>query len=98
MKTPMNMKVLTLVLLVPGVALAAPAPRSAAKFPPGPAMAKVSTACSGCHAPDIVLNARKSRAQWEKSVDMMIDRGAKISDAEYDGVVDYLVKNFGIGK
>jgi hypothetical protein len=28
----------------------------------------------------------------------MIDRGAKVSDAEYDGVVDYLVKNFGTGK
>jgi hypothetical protein len=96
----MRFKCVVLLLALPAIALAAPAPvkRVAAKFPPGPAMAKVSTACSGCHAPDIVLNARKSRAQWEKSVDMMIDRGAKVSDAEYDGVVDYLVKNFGTGK
>jgi hypothetical protein len=96
----MRFKSVVLLLALPGIALAAPAPvkRVAAKFPPGPAMVKVSTACGGCHAPDVVLNARKSRAQWEKSVDMMIDRGAKISDAEYDGVVDYLVKNFGTGK
>jgi mono/diheme cytochrome c family protein len=96
----MRYTIAALLLVLPGIALAAPAPvkRVAAKFPAGPAMAKVSTACGGCHAPDIVLNARKSRAQWEKSVDMMIDRGAKVSDAEYDGVVDYLVKNFGTGK
>lgn len=89
-----------LLALLPTLALAAPAPvkRVAAKFPSGPAMAKVSAACGGCHAPDIVLNARKSRAQWEVSLDRMIDRGAKVSDAEYDGVVDYLVKNFGTGK
>lgn len=96
----MRFKVVTLLFLSPGIAIAAPAPvkQVAAKFPPGPAMVKVSTACGGCHAPDIVLNARKSRTQWEKSVDMMIDRGAKVSDAEYDGVVDYLVRNFGTGK
>ncbi|UVO53120.1 hypothetical protein [Sphingomonas sp. SUN039] len=96
----MRRVIFVLSALLPTVALAAPAPvkRVAARFPPGPAMAKVSTACGGCHAPDIVLNARKSRAQWEVSLDRMIDRGAKVSDAEYDGVVDYLVKNFGTGK
>jgi mono/diheme cytochrome c family protein len=96
----MRYKAAALLMVLPGIALAAsaPIPRVVAKFPAGPAMAKVSATCSGCHAPDIVLNARKSRPQWEKSVDMMIDRGAKVSDAEYDGVVDYLVKNFGTGK
>jgi mono/diheme cytochrome c family protein len=78
--------------------LAAPAPppkKASSQFPAGPGVAQVSAACSACHARDIVLNARKNRLQWEQAVDRMIDRGAKVSDADYDRVVDYLVKNFG---
>jgi CO dehydrogenase/acetyl-CoA synthase alpha subunit len=94
----LGFSVAALVLPVAVIAATAPTKKASSAFPAGPAMAKVAAACSTCHARDIVLNAKKSRAQWETSLDRMIDRGAKVSDADYDQVVDYLVKNFGTGK
>jgi cytochrome c5 len=63
-------------------------------LPKGAGQAQVKAACSNCHAMTIITNARKSRAQWEDSVDIMIDRGAPVSDANYDLVITYLSKNF----
>lgn len=70
----------------------------AAALPIGPGQALVQSKCSACHAIGIVTGAHKSKAQWEASVEQMIDRGAPVSDAEFDPVVAYLVKNFGTGK
>lgn len=92
------LSILALILPMVAVAAATPAKKASSAFPAGPAMAKVAAACSTCHARDVVLAAKKTRAQWEVSVDRMIDRGAKVSDADYDQVVDYLVKNFGTGR
>lgn len=46
--------------------------------------------CSVCHKTDIPKNARKSRAEWDKTVSRMIDRGAKLSPEEKRTLVRYL--------
>jgi hypothetical protein len=73
---------------------AAPA-NAANQFPAGDGQAQVQAACGPCHAVTIVTAARKSDADWERTVQNMVNRGARVSDADYDVIVDYLVRHFG---
>lgn len=65
-----------------------------AVFPPGPGQSQVQAACGPCHAVTIVTSARKSDAEWERTVESMITRGARVPDEDYDAIVDYLIRNF----
>lgn len=65
-----------------------------AVFPPGAGQAQVQAACGPCHAVTIVTSARKSDADWERTVEAMITRGARVPDEDYDAIVDYLIRNF----
>jgi len=67
----------------------------AAALPEGPGQAQVQAACSACHALSIVTGQHYDNAKWGQVVDTMVDRGAKVGDADYDVVVAYLAKNFG---
>ena len=66
---------------------------------PAPALddgkALLERACTKCHALTSTLKQRNSRAGWSAIVDDMVARGAEISDAEIDTIIDYLTKNFG---
>jgi mono/diheme cytochrome c family protein len=73
----------------------APTADAALQFPAGEGQAQVQTACGPCHAVTIVTAARKSEADWERTVQNMVNRGARVSDADYDVIVDYLVRHFG---
>ena len=64
-------------------------------LPKGPGHDQVETACSACHAPDIVAGQAKTKEQWAEVVDQMIARGAAVADADYGPIVDYLTRNFG---
>jgi cytochrome c5 len=66
----------------------------AAQFPPGAGQPQVQEACGPCHAITVITSARKSEAEWERTVNAMITRGARVSDADYDLIVDYLINNF----
>jgi mono/diheme cytochrome c family protein len=68
---------------------------AAMQFPAGEGQAQVQAACGPCHAVTIVTAARKSEADWERAVQNMVNRGARVSDADYDVIVDYLVRHFG---
>ncbi len=100
----MRILIVAALALAPIAAIAATAPAKPVKapktvsLPAGPAMVKVKTACSGCHGLDQVTGAHKTPDQWEASVETMIDRGAKVADADFDGIVAYLAKNFGPAK
>jgi cytochrome c5 len=48
--------------------------------------------CSVCHKTEIPKNARKSRAEWDKTVSRMIARGAKLSPEEKKILVRYLAR------
>ncbi|MFM6932921.1 MAG: hypothetical protein ACKOUT_11845 [Novosphingobium sp.] len=63
-------------------------------FAMGPEKAKVVAACSNCHAPTIITSKKFTADQWGEKVEQMIARGAKVSDADFDAVVDYLARNY----
>ena len=64
------------------------------EFPPGSGQSEVQAACGPCHATTIVTNARRSELEWASTVDAMITRGAPVADADYDVILDYLIRNF----
>lgn len=64
-------------------------------LPDAPAKAIVVRACTACHqAPQIVVK-RRTADDWDLVIGKMIDRGARLTNAEEDQVYDYLVKYFG---
>jgi competence protein ComEA len=51
--------------------------------------------CTKCHALTSTLKQRNTREGWSAIVDDMVARGAEVSDAGIDTIIDYLAKNFG---
>src|SRR5260370_24258872 len=63
-------------------------------LPPGDGRDLVRESCGGCHNLKVVVHARKSRAEWAKSVNDMIQRGSQIFPAEIGPIPTYLSKTF----
>jgi len=55
----------------------------------------VERRCSDCHGLDTVAASRYSQEQWAAELDDMIAKGAKVSDSEFETMLQYLVKHFG---
>jgi competence ComEA-like helix-hairpin-helix protein len=54
-------------------------------------------ACLKCHPVERVVAVRRSRLQWEEVMTQMTSsRGAQIPDEQWDVVLDYLVRQYGI--
>lgn len=68
---------------------------SRAQLPEAPGKAVVQKVCGVCHPAEMVVGRSMSRAQWNTEVADMIAKGAKISDAEFTQIVDYLAANLG---
>ena len=51
--------------------------------------------CATCHRPETVVASRRSRSQWEDTLEKMIAKGAKGSDDEFLLVLDYLIALYG---
>jgi cytochrome c oxidase cbb3-type subunit 3 len=68
------------------------------QLPDGPNRETVQRICSTCHAVQMFLGRGMTREQWGGVVSNMIGRGAKISDEEFDQIVDYLAKTLPPGK
>lgn len=66
-----------------------------AVLPNGPAKQLVSTACTVCHSLDPITSQKRTRYEWQISVDSMIHRGARITDDQAASIVGYLTINFG---
>jgi hypothetical protein len=64
-------------------------------LPEAPAKALVVRACTGCHQASQVVAKRLTADEWDIMLGKMVDRGARLTDAEQDQVYDYLVKYFG---
>ncbi len=54
------------------------------------AQSLLQTRCTQCHSVQKVLQAKKTRAEWEKTLSAMVSAGAKISDTEKRALLDYL--------
>lgn len=51
--------------------------------------------CSECHSTNRVKQAPRSKSDWESNVTRMIQKGANLSDAEKQALVDYLAQTYG---
>jgi len=51
--------------------------------------------CTRCHTLAPIEVARKSPEDWERTVYRMIGKGARLSDAEADRVIEYLNQRYG---
>jgi quinoprotein glucose dehydrogenase len=81
---------LPLAALAPLARQAAPSAQS----PPG--ALDVERLCGQCHAFDVVTRTRRTRQQWQAQVEAMVAKGAQISDADFDPVVEYLASHYGL--
>lgn len=79
-------------LLVGGAVNAAPAP---AQQPDDQAEEVFKTTCTRCHTPDRILSARKTRTQWDETLDKMTKLGATASDEDWTTVLNYLMRHCG---
>ena len=84
-----------------GVALLAPLAIAAAGLAQDTPASKPSEAifektCSACHTADSVVSARRTRDQWQETIDAMVtQQGAKIADEEFGPILEYLVATYG---
>jgi competence protein ComEA len=46
--------------------------------------------CGKCHNLELVTSAQKSFDDWNDTMQMMIDRGARGTDQQFDDILDYL--------
>ena len=61
-----------------------------------PSAATFQRVCSNCHPITRVTATRRSRQQWEEVIETMINsRNAKVSDEDYDVILEHLVKIYG---
>jgi competence protein ComEA len=51
--------------------------------------------CANCHPLEDVTSARKSKAQWQETIDTMIANGATGTDADFTTVLAYLIAQYG---
>jgi hypothetical protein len=51
--------------------------------------------CGQCHSFDVVTRSHRSHKQWEAQIESMIAKGARISNAEFDAIADYLTTRYG---
>jgi cytochrome c5 len=77
-----------LLLLAAAVAFAA----TPATLPEGPGKKTLESACTSCHALDIVTNKKWDREKWQQVVSKM---DAHLSQEETADVVGYLARHFG---
>jgi cytochrome c5 len=71
--------------------------QNANPLPPGDGREIVAVACSQCHYLGTIAKIRDGAAGWRTYVNNMVLRGAQLTPAEIDKVVDYLSLNLGPG-
>jgi len=65
-------------------------------LPEAPAKKTVETVCGGCHDLDTAIGERHDKPGWQTVIATMVNRGARASDQEFDAIIEYLAKYFGV--
>jgi competence protein ComEA len=65
-------------------------------LPEAPAKKTVEDVCGGCHDVDTAIGERHDKAGWQAVIATMVNRGARASDQQFDAIIDYLAKYFGV--
>lgn len=81
-----------------GTAGAQGAPARPAKAQDAPGKALFESVCSNCHEINVTTDQRKSRADWQATVDRMVGHGAPITGEQAVQITDYLAKTYALGK
>ena len=71
------------------------APRWSGAQPPAGSKEVFQEVCAGCHALETVTSQRRTRAQWQESINSMIARGAKGTPEQFGLILDYLATVYG---
>jgi cytochrome c oxidase cbb3-type subunit 3 len=76
------------------------AQQTAVRVSPTPARAQPKAvfleACGRCHPPERITSTRRTKAQWEETINAMVtSRGATLTTDQYDIVLKYLVAEYG---
>ncbi len=66
-------------------------------LPPGDGRDVVAATCSQCHGLNAITQLREGRAAWRHQIYDMMERGAQVTPAEIDVMVNYLATHFGPG-
>ena len=77
------------------LAAASASAQPANALPPGEGRDLIATACSQCHALNVIRSMRNGAEGWKRHVYNMVTRGAQLNAREADMVVAYLAANFG---
>src|SRR5215831_14512460 len=64
-------------------------------LPDGVGKDLVLKVCTQCHDLARITTKKRSKDEWNDTVDKMAVRGAKASDEEFETIVNYLAKYFG---
>jgi competence protein ComEA len=67
-----------------------------ADLPDGPGKAATVRICGKCHSPERAATVHQDHREWEDTITKMVKLGAQGSDDEFDAVLNYLSKNFGL--
>jgi cytochrome c oxidase cbb3-type subunit 3 len=71
------------------------APATCVAQSPGAARAAFQDVCGACHSVETVTSQRRTRAQWQESINSMVARGAKGTDEQFALILDYLTTQYG---
>lgn len=55
----------------------------------------VQERCTKCHTVAPIEAARKTRAEWQRTVYRMLEKGARLNDREAQEAIDYLSSVYG---
>jgi cytochrome c oxidase cbb3-type subunit 3 len=71
------------------------APVAGSAQPPAGSREAFQEVCAGCHALETVTSQRRTRAQWQESINSMVARGAKGTPEQLGLILDYLTTVYG---
>lgn len=66
-----------------------------AQLPDGPGKEVLQQVCGHCHDAAVVAGYHLGKDGWTDTISKMIDQGAEGTDAQFNAILTYLVKNFG---
>ena len=90
------MKRISLFFLPFSIGLALVTSAQAQGLPDGEGRATYENVCGACHGADIVIGSQGTKARWQETIDAMRNRGAAGSDADFETVLKYLSRYFGM--
>ena len=83
-----------LLLLVLASVLLAACRSSSPASAPSAGQTLIQQRCTGCHSLNRITSAHHTIAEWQTTVDRMINNGAQLSPIEEQTLISYLAQNY----